>query len=79
MQHSLKKRKAIRGNAEPHSVLDNDGRHAPRGGGGVLDRRDVLNLMHGRSRMTIEGGGGGERRVDLCAHERLVQKVAECE
>ena len=25
-----------------------------RGGGGVLDRRDVLDLMHGRSRMTIE-------------------------
>ena len=31
------------------------------GGGGVLDGRDVLDLMHGRSRMTIEprplGGG----------------------
>ena len=25
-----------------------------RGGGGVLDRRDVLDLMHGRSRMTID-------------------------
>ena len=27
-------------------------------GGGVLDRRDVLDLMHGRSRMTVEGRGG---------------------
>ena len=29
-------------------------------GGGVLDRRDVLDLMHGQSRMTIwclRGGG----------------------
>ena len=27
------------------------------GGGGVLDRRLVLDFMHGRSRMTLEGGG----------------------
>ena len=26
--------------------------------GGVLHSRDVLDLMHGRSRMTIETGGG---------------------
>ena len=26
---------------------------------GVLDRRDALDLMHGRSRMTIEAVGGG--------------------
>ena len=27
-------------------------------GGGILDRRDVLDLMHGRSRMTIDHRGG---------------------
>ena len=36
-------------------------------GGGVLDRRDVLDLMHGRSRMTIGGGGGGCRNFTAYA------------
>ena len=31
------------------------------GRGGILDRRDVLDLVHGRSRMTIEGGEGNGR------------------
>ena len=29
-----------------------------RRGGGVLYRRYALDPMHGRSRMTMEGGGG---------------------
>ena len=27
---------------------------------GVLDKRDILDLIHGRNRMTIDPGGGGE-------------------
>ena len=48
--------------------------------GGVLDRRDVLGLMHGRSRMTIDpriptiparGIGGGILRIADILTERL--------
>ena len=34
--------------------FDFAGRQAGRGEGGVLDRRDVLDLMHGRSRVTVD-------------------------
>ena len=32
-------------------------------GRGVLDRRDVLDIMHNRSRMTIGGDGGGRKNI----------------
>ena len=35
-----------------------DGRLLCGGGGGVLDRRDALDLTHGRGRMTIGSGAG---------------------
>ena len=37
---------------------------------GELDRRDVLNLMQGRSRMTIERGGGGAKSMFIAKRKR---------
>ena len=48
-----------------------------RGVGGVLDRGDVLDVMHGRSRMTIDMGRGGWllrcrlSTISLCTAENI--------
>ena len=44
--------------------------------GGVLNRKDVLDLMYGRSRMTRRGGGGYTYTWYLVVHTKSTKIYA---